>query len=167
MLRLWILGASIVWITPALADPYVLDAGAGEKMFNGLVIKASPASGTERAILVEQTFPRGGTTGAHIHDLADELFYVVDGHGQALLGDRTEDVDAGDVIFVPKGAMHMIQNQEHDDPLVVVFFMDSPELADEFRAAAELMRSGGRDTLTSEEWALINKRIGGTRPASE
>ena len=57
---------------------------------NGLVVKASPRTGTEGSILVEQTFQRGGATNLHMHDQGDELFYVVSGQGTATLGDKQE-----------------------------------------------------------------------------
>ena len=85
-------------------------------MLNGIVVKASPKTGTMGSILVEQTFQRGGTTSLHIHDQGDELFYVVSGRGTATLGDETEVIEPGDVIFVPEGAVHGIRNLDNDEP---------------------------------------------------
>src|SRR4026208_1193152 len=81
------------------ADGCVLKAGLGEPLQNGIVVKASPKTGTKGSILVEQTFPRNGKTPVHIHDQGDELFYVVSGRGTARLGDRVDAIDAGDVVF--------------------------------------------------------------------
>ena len=100
---------------------FILKRGEGESLLNGIVIKASPKTGTERSIMAEQTFPKGGTTNLHIHEQGDELFYVVSGKGMATLGDNTEEIGHGDVIFVPKGAVHVIQNLNYDEPLKVVF----------------------------------------------
>ena len=147
-------------------DGFVLKTGLGEPMFNGIVIKASPETGTEGSILVEQSFQKGGTTNLHIHDQGDELFYVVSGEGTATLGERTEMIGAGDVIFVPRKTVHSIQNLDNDNPLKVVFFMDSPELVDEFRAMHEKIEKDLDGRITPEEIAKIRDRIGGSRAAN-
>lgn len=89
------------------ADGYILRAGDGEALLNGLVVKASPKTGTERSILVEQTFQTGGKTVLHLHEQGDELFYVVSGRGTARLGEIEETIGRGDVIFIPPGHFFM------------------------------------------------------------
>ena len=121
-------------------EGFIVKKGEGEPLLNGIVIKASPKTGTESSILVEQSFPKGGSTILHKHEQGDELFYVVAGKGLATLGKTTEEIGYGDVIFVPKGAVHQIQNLNNDEPLKVVFFMDSPELVEQFRAIHEWMK---------------------------
>ena len=115
------------------------------------------------SILVEQTFQRGGTTNLHIHDQGDELFYVVSGRGTATLGDKTEVIEPGDVIFVPKSAVHGIENLDNDEPLTVVSFMDSPELVEQFRAIHTRLRSEPDRPIRPEESAAIAAQIGGAR----
>jgi len=152
--------------TEGKAEGFILKAGDGELLLNGIVVKASPKTGTMGSILVEQTFQRGGTTSLHIHDQGDELFYVVSGRGTATLGDETEVIGPGDVIFVPQGAVHRIDNLDNDEPLTVVFFMDSPELVEEIRAIHTRVTSEPDRPITPEERAEIEKRIGGSRPAN-
>ena len=144
-------------------EGFILKVGEGETLLNGIVVKASPQTGTMGSILVEQTFPRGGMTGLHAHDQGDELFYVVSGRGTARLGDTTDVIGPGDVIFVPQGHAHQIRNLTNDEPLQVVFFMDSPELVDQFRALHERVTSEPDRPITSEERAAIIERIGGSR----
>ena len=151
---------------PAAApEGFVLKAGGGEPLLNGIVVKASPATGTTGSILVEQTFPKGGTTNLHLHDQGDELFYVVSGRGTAALGDASETIGPGDVIFVPRGAVHGISNLTNDEPLTVVFFMDSPELVEEFRAIHTRVTSEPDRPMTLDERSAIRERIGGSRAA--
>src|SRR5215208_711359 len=135
LVRMLIAGALLLVANQSrAADGFVLKAELGEGLQNGIVVKASPKTGTRGSILVEQTFKRNGKTPVHIHDQGDELFYVVSGRGAARLGDRVEAINAGDVVFAPAGAIHQIANLKNDDPLRVVFFMASPELVEEFRA---------------------------------
>ena len=150
-------------LTEGTVEGFILRTGEGEALQNGLVVKASPATGTEGSILVEQTFPRGGTTNLHLHEQGDELFYVVSGWGAATLGDLTDEIGAGDVIFIPRNAVHRIENLTRDEPLRVVFFMDSPELVEEFRAIHERVTSDPDRPITPEERAAISERIGGGR----
>lgn len=144
-------------------EGFILRTGEGEVLQNGIVVKASPATGTEASILVEQTFPRGGTTNLHFHEQGDELFYVVSGRGNATLGDLTDEIGPGDVIFIPRNAVHRIENLTRNEPLRVVFFMDSPGLVEQFRAIHERVTSDPTRPITSEERAAIAERTGGSR----
>ena len=148
------------------AEGFILKVGGGEALLNGIVVKASPKTGTMGSILVEQTFQRGGTTNLHIHDQGDELFYVVSGRGAATLGDQSEMIEPGDVIFVPRSAVHGISNLANEEPLTVVFFMDSPELVEEFRAIHTRVTSQPDRPITPEERAAIRNRIGGSKAAN-
>ncbi len=144
-------------------EGFILRTGEGEFLQNGIVVKASPATGTEGSILVEQTFPRGGTTNLHLHEQGDELFYVVSGRGTATLGELTDEIGPGDVIFIPRNAVHRVGNLTSDEPLRVVFFMDRPELVEQFRAIHERVTSDPARPITDEERAAISERIGGSR----
>lgn len=153
-------------LTATSAEPpkgFILRTGDGESLQNGLVVKASPRTGTEGSILVEQTFARGGRTPLHIHEQGDELFYVVSGQGTATLGDVTETIGPGDVIFVRRGGVHRISNLEREAPLVVVFFMDTPELVEGFRAIHNRVTSEPDRPITPEERTAILERIGGSK----
>ena len=110
-------------LTEGTAEGFILKTGGGETLLNGIVVKASPKTGTVGSILVEQTFQRGGTTNLHIHDQGDELFYVVSGRGTATLRDKTEAIEPGEVIFVPRSAVHSIENLDHDEPLGLAALM--------------------------------------------
>lgn len=140
---------------------FILSTGGGEILNNGIVVKLSPAKGTEGSILVEQTFQRGGSTVLHRHEQGDELFYVVSGSGTATLSGATEPIGPGDVVFVPRNEVHSIQNLENADPLRVVFFMDSPELVQQFRAIHERVKSNPDSPPTPAEIAEIESRYGG------
>jgi quercetin dioxygenase-like cupin family protein len=145
----------------AAADGFVLKIGEGEVLLNGIVVKVSPENGTEGSILVEQTFQLGGKTVVHLHEQGDELFYVVSGQGSATLGDVVEIIGPGDVVFVPAGTIHQIKNLLSNDPLVVVFFMDSPELVDLFRAIHERVVNEPGHPITPEEIAEFEAQTGG------
>jgi quercetin dioxygenase-like cupin family protein len=143
------------------SEGFVLKAGDGEEVLKGVVVKASPRTGTEGSILVEQTFEKGRSTGLHLHEQGDELFYVVSGKGVATIGDVEQPIGPGDVIFVPASGIHRIRNLENDDSLVVIFFMDSRELVDFFRAMHERRIAEPDRPITADEIAELGSRTGG------
>jgi mannose-6-phosphate isomerase-like protein (cupin superfamily) len=145
------------------SEGFILKAGQGEALQNGIVVKAAPEKGTEVSILVEQTFQRGGSTTLHFHEQGEELFYVVSGQGTATLHDTIEQIGPGDVIVVPASEIHRISNPDGDEPLRVVFFMDSPELVDLFRAIHERIISEPNRPITPAEIADMEKLTGGGR----
>ena len=54
-----------------------------------------------------------------------------------------------------------------DEPLRVVYFMDSPELVEQFRALHERATSEPDRPITAEERASIEERTGGSTACAE
>lgn len=60
--------------------------------------------------LAEATVPVGGSTQAHRHPRAEELYLLVDGQGLMRIGEERRDVRAGDCVVIPPGAEHELAN---------------------------------------------------------
>lgn len=60
--------------------------------------------------LVLMSIPVKQEIGEEIHDSIDQIFFVVDGDGEATVGDETFGFDEHDVVFVPAGVKHNIKN---------------------------------------------------------
>jgi len=43
---------------------------------------------------------------AHYHATHEEVVYIIRGHGKMRLGDKDEEVKAGDIIYIPKKTVH-------------------------------------------------------------
>jgi quercetin dioxygenase-like cupin family protein len=158
---------SLVLAQIAIAsDGYVLKEGEGFQFLNGITEKVSPETGAERSILAEQVFPKGATTSLHIHDQGDEIFYVARGTGIAHLDGTDYPVAPGDVVFIPRGAIHEMSNPHNDEHLVVVFFMDEPHLFDQFRAIKKRFEQRPNDPLTQEDREYFES-FGGSRRVTE
>lgn len=146
MRRIALLCLCIVSVSPAYADApsegYVLKAGDGEAVA-GSLIKASPKSGTQNAVMILQPMPDQASTGLHYHLQADEFFYVVSGTGTATLGDKDHLIEQGDVIFVPVGLDHEMTADR--GPLVLLEFKDLPGLDEEFRVWHKRFIEGGEE----------------------
>lgn len=57
----------------------------------------------------------------HKHDEEDELFQVVEGTLYMQFRDRTEVVNAGEIIVVPKGVEHNPTTKDGEEVLVLLF----------------------------------------------
>lgn len=144
----------------------VVKAGEGEPLMNGILMLLSPEVGSEAAILAEQIFPPGGQTIVHAHDQGDELFYVVSGRGRARIGSRYEKIGAGDAILVSPGQSHQVANP-YDEDLKVIFFMATPELAEEMRAIHARQIADPDRPITPDEYEEFTRRFGGSRTIRE
>ena len=56
--------------------------------------------------LIEQLMPPGPQAPLHLHEAADEVFYILEGEAEFLLGDRIERAGTGALVFVPRGTVH-------------------------------------------------------------
>ena len=60
--------------------------------------------------LAEARLGAGARTEAHHHVKTEEIYYIVEGHGEMRVGDETRPVGPGDAIAIPPGAVHQIAN---------------------------------------------------------
>ena len=67
-------------------------------------------SNIERCSLAEEVLPVGSTVGRHHHTETEEVYYILNGAGRMTVGDETQDVAAGDAIFIPRGHVHSLEN---------------------------------------------------------
>ena len=113
---------------------YILKPGEGEDTVGdgSSLIKASPKTGTQGVVFVQDRMPPSSTSGIHVHLEADEFFYVLEGNGHIRLGLDEHAISAGDTIFVPVGTDHRITSSD-DSPLHVIFIVDRPGLDEQFR----------------------------------
>lgn len=60
--------------------------------------------------LAEATVPVGGATTAHLHPVAEELYFFTHGTGRIRVGAEERDVRAGDCVVIPPGVEHKLAN---------------------------------------------------------
>jgi mannose-6-phosphate isomerase-like protein (cupin superfamily) len=65
-----------------------------------------------------------GEVPCHYHKLSDEMYYIYKGRGRMRVGGEYRDVGQGDIIIIPKGAVHGLKNTTPGD--LVIFFITSP-----------------------------------------
>jgi len=127
----------------------VLSALQGEDVLGdrSLVIKASPRTGSQGMVVVEDVMPASATSGIHYHLESDEAFYVVRGRGRILIGTEEHALEAGDFAFVPAGVDHRVTSSAAA-PLVIYEIVDRPGLDEIFRrSVTEAASLEGRNAI--------------------
>jgi Mannose-6-phosphate isomerase len=143
------------------SDAYVLKAGEGEKLGGGsIVVKADPRTGSYDASMFTQTFLPGMATSLHIHERADEFFFVHEGSGTAVIGSKSIQIGKGDVIFIPKGTVHGIENSGSEGALEIVAWVSRPGLEQFFRDVAVAREKAAPRKLTLDEINAIARKYG-------
>ena len=83
----------------------------------------------KKSQLVLMAIPEGEDIGAEVHPAPDQIFFIVDGKGKAVVNGKTFKIGENDVVFVPAGARHNLVN-EGDEPLKLFTVYSPPEHAD-------------------------------------
>lgn len=65
--------------------------------------------------LVAMSLPARSDIGEEIHSDTDQIIFIVEGEGQALLNGEIRAVGEHDVFFVPAGARHNVMNTSDTD----------------------------------------------------
>lgn len=58
----------------------------------------------------------------------DQIIFVVDGDGKAILDDKITMVKPGDVIFIPQGVKHNVINLDTNNPLKILSVYSSTDI---------------------------------------
>ncbi|MGY1439930.1 cupin domain-containing protein [Streptomyces reniochalinae] len=140
----------------------IIPAGAGRKLITPaqeVTFKATGEMGSSVSIF-EVIVPPGFDVGAHVHENAQEFFYVLEGeldllcfeptertadtwhHWESPKGDRVVRAGEGSCMFVPSGTPHAFRNAT-DKPTKMLFqSFPSPEHETYFEEIAEIWSRG-------------------------
>ena len=120
--------------TESKPQAYVIKPSEGESLPDiASLVKVSPETGSQSIITIATEMKPGIGTGLHYHEDTDEIFYIIEGKGFAVLGDTAYTIEEGDLIFIPKNTDHKIRNNDSTRFLKVLFFFDKPGLLKSFR----------------------------------
>ena len=92
---------------------YVLQPNDGERLqrpSGEIVIKADPRTGASRLAAGTQQLNIGAGIRVHRHEAEDEILWVQDGSGTAVVGETRKTVERGSFVYVPQGVWHGIEN---------------------------------------------------------
>ncbi len=66
--------------------------------------------GNSRQSLAEAIVLPGSATFLHKHLRAEEIYHIIEGIGEMMVGDDQFEAVAGDTIYIPAGTQHKIKN---------------------------------------------------------
>ena len=124
-----------------------------------ITIKISKAKHGVDAIsfCVEEQIP-GRKMRIHKHLNNDELIFIHKGEGRMTLDEESIAVKAGDVVFVPRGTWHGLDNTGKENLLMV--FQYSPAGFEEFFIENGTLAGMQAKERTEEEYAISEKKYG-------
>lgn len=79
--------------------------------------------------LAEATVPPGASTGLHFHPRSEEIYHVLSGEGEMVLGDGTFRIRSGDTVCIAPGTPHRAHN--YGTAPLVILCSCSPAYSDE------------------------------------
>lgn len=91
------------------AQGYVLRPTEGEHLIRNagsIFIKVDPSRGSSNMALGTQQVPVRTGIRVHQHQEADEVLFVLEGTGFAILGDARIPIEKGSAIYIPRGVWH-------------------------------------------------------------
>jgi len=89
---------------------------------------AEPANGLDTAYCIQTRVPpgKGTTRGMHVHP-ADQIYYVMKGQMNALLGEEEVTAKPGQLVFIPKGLPHWNWNTTDEEEVHFELIVPAPE----------------------------------------
>ena len=67
--------------------------------------------------------PPSGKSEPHMHDEAQECWYVLDGEATVIIGSESQSVKKGDLIYGPEGFAHSLINLSDTQPFKALLFL--------------------------------------------
>jgi mannose-6-phosphate isomerase-like protein (cupin superfamily) len=93
------------------------------------------------------TVKAGFALGGGVHE-EDEIYYILSGKGKLQLDDKIVDVAGGQVIFIPAGCFHALDNRESDEDMCILTFWRDWRFNDAYE---ERVRQWGTSFKTVDE----------------
>ena len=103
--------------------------------------------------LVEGVMPEGSSVPVHIHEHEDEIFHVLVGEVELVLGEETILGKAGDIIYLPRGVQHGIRTFGSQTARVLNYVIPGRN----FETFFEAMSALGPDAPKAETQALAQQ----------
>lgn len=70
--------------------------------------------------LAEESLPPGASVTPHHHEVLEEVYYILEGHGVMKIGDEEQEVGEGDAVYIPKNHRHTLTNTGSEPMRIVL-----------------------------------------------
>jgi len=133
-------------------EAIVLGPGEGRVLPGpeGITLKATGTQTGGSIGFFEATTPPGFGPPRHIHHRSDELFYILAGEFQFLVGERLFHATPGTFVFIPRGTVHAPKVVGNEPGRVISAFVPGGEER-AFEEFAHLMPAPGSSPAPPEE----------------
>ena len=107
--------------------PLVVDANKVKPLsfgeaYDSRMILDHEITGRDNVIQINHgTVKPGFSLGGGVHE-EDEIYYILSGKGKLQLDDEIVDVHADQVIFIPAGCFHALDNSDSDEEMKILTF---------------------------------------------
>ncbi|WP_334058393.1 cupin domain-containing protein [Polaribacter sp. P097] len=103
--------------------------------------------------LVEGIMPKGSSVPLHIHELEDEIFHVLEGKVELVIGEKTIQGKKGDIIYLPRGIQHGIKTLGSETVRVLNYVIPGKNFEEFFTKMNEI----GLDSSVEEKAKIGNE----------
>lgn len=117
---------------------------------NRLAIIFDPTNANDSLTVCVEIFDVGGATPPHRHNLATEMFFVLQGEGVAVCDGKEVSLHSGDSILMPKTGTHYLKNTGSERLYLLCIMVPNEDFAD-------LIRSGIPTTLDDEDIRVLSR----------
>ncbi|HEX8773102.1 MAG TPA: cupin domain-containing protein [Pyrinomonadaceae bacterium] len=98
---------------------------------NTVTIKVDPKTGSPSMAIGTQLLDAGGGIPVHMHEHEDEVLFVHEGGGVAVLGGERKVIGKGDTVYIPHGVWHGVETK--DTSINLLWVVTPPGLEGFFR----------------------------------
>lgn len=92
-----------------------------EKAKNNTYFRQVLESGKKTQIVI-MSIPVNGEIGMEVHEDSDQILYFVEGFGKAILNDKEENFEEGDIVLVRAGTKHNFINTGDIDMKIITTY---------------------------------------------
>ena len=118
------------------------------KEYESRMILDHVITGRDNVIQINHgTVKAGYALGGGVHE-EDEIYYILSGKGKLQLDEKIVDVAGGQVIFIPAGCFHALDNRESDEDMCILTFWRDWRFNDAYE---ERIRQWGTSFKTVDE----------------
>ena len=104
-------------------DTRILEDGCGGSIYKVIDRDNSLLKNLEMAMCI---FTPSEVSARHHHDRIEEIYFILEGEGEILIGEEWRNVKSGDAIAIPIGVRHQIKNVSYENELRFLS-INSPE----------------------------------------
>lgn len=117
---------------------------------NRLAIVFDPQSTDVSLTVCVEIFEVGSVTPPHRHNIAVEMFFILQGEGIAVCDGKETALRAGDSVFIPKTGTHYLQNTGNQRLYALCIMVPNEDFL-------ELIRSGVPATLDEQDFKILSR----------